>query len=316
VLSHIIVAQDQQFEAHLMKLSTFDLRLFAAIADLGSISAAARALGREKSTVSRDLSGLEDRLGVRLFQRTTRRISTTEAGAILLAYARRVVEEIESAEAAIEALNEVPRGTLRVTAPHAVIRFVLTPRLRAFQDRCPELRVSFDASLRNIDLVEEGIDVALRIGDLPASSLVARKLHDARQILVAAPGYLDMVPGVDTPADLYRHRLIDLAAHVGVANWVLHDADNRPITVPVAPLASAADPGIVLDMVLNEIGIAAVPDIYSASHLRDGSLRRVLPDHDRGHRPIHALYPSRRQLTPKVRAFVDFAAECMRSAAV
>jgi DNA-binding transcriptional LysR family regulator len=189
---------------------------------------------------------------------------------------------------------------------------VLTPHLRAFQDRYPELRINFDANLRNIDLVEERVDVALRIGELPASSLVARKLHDARQILVAAPAYLDAAPGIDSPADLYRHRLIELGPQVGLSSWVLHGLGD--VTVLVAQRAAAADPGIVLDMALGGLGIAAVPDLYAAAHLRIGSLRRVLPDFDRGHRPIHALYPSRRQLTPKVRAFVDFAAECMKDA--
>jgi DNA-binding transcriptional LysR family regulator len=169
-----------------MKLSTLDLRMFAAVADLGGISAAARHLGRQKSTVSRDLALLEDRLGTRLVNRTTRHVSLTDAGELLAAHARRVVEEMEQAEAALSAMSDEPRGPLRLTAPYAFVRFVLAPQLAGFLARYPLIRLSIDPTTKVLDLVEEGLDLAIRIGDLPSSSLVARKLADVPLVLVAS----------------------------------------------------------------------------------------------------------------------------------
>jgi DNA-binding transcriptional LysR family regulator len=294
-----------------MKLSTFDLRLFDAIVERGGISAAARKLGREKSTVSRDLAALEERLGVRLLHRTTRSVSLTEAGSILLAYARRVVEEIEHAEQALEALSDEPRGVLRVTAPYAIVRFVLAPRLQAFQDRYPDLSINLDSTTQVLDLVEQGIDVALRVGELPASTLVARKLCDAQQILVATPAYAAARGLPSGPLDLGGHRLIELGNAVDGGAWRMFGPDGTETAAAVAPRLAAADPGIVIDLALQGLGIACAPDLYCAEPIAKGTLVRVLPGHHRGFRPVHAVYPSRRQLTPKVRAFVDFAAQCM-----
>jgi DNA-binding transcriptional LysR family regulator len=294
-----------------MKLSTFDLRLFEAIVERGGISAAARQLGREKSTVSRDLAALEERLGVRLLHRTTRSVSPTEAGTILLAYARRVVEEIEHAEQALDALSDEPRGVLRVTAPYAIVRFVLAPRLQAFQDRYPDLSINLDSTTRVLDLVEQGIDVALRVGELPTSTLVARKLRDARVILVASPAYASARGLPSEPADLAGHRLIELGSAVDGREWKLFGPDGAAKSAPVTLRLAAADPGIVIDLALQGLGIACAPDLYGADPIAQGRLVRVLPGYDRGVRPVHAVYPSRRQLTPKVRAFVDFAAQCM-----
>lgn len=297
-----------------MKVSTLDLRLFAAIVDLGGISAAARHLEREKSSVSRELAALEARLGVRLLQRTTRRIAPTEAGEVLAAYARRVVEELENAEAAIESLSDAPRGQLRVTAPHALIRFVLAPRLAAFEASYPELRVSLDPTVQVLDLVEAGFDLALRVGELPPSSLVARKLHESPLVLVATREYLRAHGNPRDAQALARHRLIALHAQANADRWALH-AGDKVESVEVVPRFVVPDPGIVLDLALQGLGIATVPLLYAAAHIVDKSLVRVLPRMHRGLRPIHAVYPSRRQLTPKVRAFVEFAAEAIAAAA-
>lgn len=293
------------------RLSTFDLRLFQAIVDHGGISAAARHLGREKSTVSRDLASLEARLGTRLLQRTTRRVSVTEAGMILLGYARRVTEELDNAAAAIQGLTDAPRGLLRVTAPYAIIRFALAPRLAKFQARHPQVTVAFDPTMQILDLVQEGFDLAIRIGELPASSLVARKLLDARLILVAAPAYVARHGFPVAPAELAQHQLIELGAEPRPGGWRLSRRDGEALSIAVAPRLAVADPGVVIDLAMSGLGVATVPDIYAAMPLRLGGLVRILPDFDSGTRPIHAVYPSRRQLAPKVSAFVDFTAEAL-----
>jgi DNA-binding transcriptional LysR family regulator len=291
-----------------VKLSAYDLRLFAAIADTGGITAAAQKLGLTKSFVSRELAALESTLGTRLVQRTTRRVSLTDTGDLLASYARRVVEEIENAEAAIEAAREAPRGELKVTAPFSIIRFILAPRLKEFRARYPDVKLSLDASMRIVDLVEEGVDVAIRIGALPSSSLVARRLAMVPQILAAAPDYLKKHGTPKTPADLIHHDIINLKKDAAPDNWSL-EGDGDSAQVAVRPVIAIHDPGILLDLVVQGLGIGVVPSVYAERDLKARRIVRVLPEYRRAMIPVHALYPSRRMLAPKVRAFVEFAAE-------
>ncbi len=294
-----------------MKLTVLDLRTFAAIVDLGGISAAARKLGLQKSSVSRDLAALEARLGARLFQRTTRHISLTEAGEVLSAYAHRVVEELENAEAAVSALHDAPRGHLAVTAPYAFVRHILAPHLAAFHARFPDLRVSLVPTIRNLDLIEEGMDVAIRVGDLPPTSLIARRLAQTQLVLVASHDYVQTHGLPVTPPELNGHSLIDLRTTATENRWQLFGAFGQVITCPVSPRLAIAEPSILLDMVEQGAGIGAVPYVYAAGPIAAGRIVRVLPAFHQGLRPIHAIYPSRRLLTLKVRVFVDFAQDCL-----
>ena len=294
-----------------MKLAGSDLVLFAAIADLGGVTAAAQRLGRAKSSVSRDLAELEDRLGLRLVQRTTRRVSLTDAGEILAAYARRAVEEMDNAEAAIDALHDAPRGDLKVTAPFAFLRFVLAPRLPAFRRLYPGVRVSVDVSLSIADLVEEGFDVAIRVGALASSTLVARRIGAIPIVLVAAPAYLSEHGTPRTLQDLASHAIVDLGPSLSTNQWTLTDATGATAAAKISPQIAIADPGAVIDLALAGAGIAPAPLRYAEDHLRTGALIHVLPEWTRGAPPIHAVYPSRRVLAPKTRVFVDFVADSL-----
>lgn len=294
-----------------MKLSTVDLTLFAAIADLGGITAAARKLGLTKSLVSRELSALEERLGTRLVQRTTRKVSLTETGELLATYARRVVEEMDNAEAAIEATRATPRGNLKVSAPFSIVRYALIPRLSEFRRKYPEVRLSLDANMRITDLVDEGIDVAIRIGELAQSSLVARKLATTQLCLVAARSYLDRRGTPREPGDLIEHDILNLAPDAEPAIWTLTSDDGQSSTVAVTPSIAVHDPGLLIDLVRQGLGIAPAPLLYARSAIDRGEIERVLGRYARGSAPIHAIYPSQRILAPKVGAFIDFAAEAM-----
>lgn len=298
-----------------MKLTSLDLRVFAAIVELGGISAAARKLNMQKSSVSRDLAALEERLGTRLIQRTTRRISLTDAGEVLAAFAQRVTEELENAEAAVDALHGEPRGHLVTTVPYAIMRFVLAPRMAEFHAHYPHLHVSIDPSIRVLDLFEAGIDVAIRVGELPTSSLVARTLLHTTVILVASPAYIAEHGAPDDPSHLTQHRVIDLSSKASRSAWQLYKQNGEAISVMVEPTLAINEPSIALDLAVQGMGITTLPMLYAAKALRTGSLRRVLPDFDRGRRGIHAVYPSRRLLTPKVRAFIDFVEQCLRDTA-
>ena len=294
-----------------MTLSTIDLRLFAAIADSGGITAAATRLGLTKSMVSRELAAMEDRLGARLVQRTTRKVSLTETGELLAIYARRVVEELESAEAAIDATRDAPRGDLKITAPFSVLRFIVSPRLGEFRARYPDIRLNIDASMRIADLVEEGVDVALRIGELPPSSLVARRLATIPVVLVAAPSYLAGRSAILTPGDLLAHDVVNLRKDLSSEVWTLHSEHGTSEPIGVRPVASVHDPGILLDLATQGLGVAPMPLLYARASLERGDLVRVLPAWRQREAPLHAVYPSRRSLAPKVRAFIEFAAEIL-----
>lgn len=295
------------------KLSSFDVRLFLAVADQGGISAAARQLGLQKSFVSRELAAFERDVGARLFQRTTRRLSLTDAGTILLAYARRAVEELDNAESALASLSETPRGVLRVTLPYAFLRIILAPHLAEFQGRYPDLRIAFDPNTRNMDLVQEGVDVAIRIGDIVPTTMVAKPLGRVPMVLVASPGYVRKHGSPAGPEELSRHCLIESGPSVETKTWKLESDGVPPIEVPVAPRVAVAEPGVLLDLAVGALGIAVAPLIYAEPFIASGSLVHVLPALRRGTRPIHVIYPSRQLMTPKLRSFVDFVDDCWRS---
>jgi DNA-binding transcriptional LysR family regulator len=158
-------------------------------------------------------------------------------------------------------------------------------------------------------VIEEGFDVAIRIGELPASSLIARRLADSGLVLVASKGYAETHAMPQSTPDLQKHRLIDLSANASATEWKLSSKDGNETILPVSPRTAISDPGVLLDMIGHGLGIGTVPMIYAISGLQDGSLVRALPELTRGTRPVNAVYPSRRQLAPKVRVFLDFVAE-------
>lgn len=294
-----------------MKLAARDLRIFATIVDAGGISAAARQLGMPKSSVSRELTAIEARLGTRLIQRSTRHLSLTEPGDVLISYARRIVEELENAEAAVEALEELPSGHLAVTAPYAMVRFTFGPNLPAFLERYPALSLSINPTIEIIDLIENRIDVAIRIGEPPQSTLIARKLVEMPLILAASPAYLADHGHPATPLDLADHSLIELGARTSEVRWRLFDGAGGVFVVEVRPRLAIVEPAVILDLVEQGMGIGILPMVYARPAITAGRLVRVLPHLHCGIKPIHVLYPSRRLLAPKVRAFIDFAIECM-----
>lgn len=291
-----------------MRLAADDLAVFAAIVEQGGVSAAARRLAMPKSSVSRVLSVLEEELGTRLLHRTTRQWSLTEAGTLLLGHARRIAEELDNAGAAVEALSDAPRGQLVVTAPYAIVRHRFAPRLAAFHSRYPDLQLAIDPTIKVLDMVEAGIDVAIRIGDLPDSSLVAKRLAEVPLVLVTAADWPG--PWPERPEALAGLPVIDLAARAAPTEWRLVGPEGVAV-VPVTPRLAIGEPSILLDLVAEGLGIGTAPLLYAEPMIAAGRLRRVLPDWHRGCRPIHAIYPSRKLLSPKVSAFIAFAADCL-----
>jgi DNA-binding transcriptional LysR family regulator len=283
-----------------------DLLTFACVADLGSFSRAADMLGLPKSTVSRRLAGLEQRLGERLLLRTTRRQVLTEFGQQLLGHARQIADEVEAVAALSEHRQDEPRGRLRVSMPSDFANLLLADTLAAFMSLHPAITLELDLSPRRVDLLGEGFDVAVRIGELSDEGLLAaRRLKVLVTGLYAAPSYLNEHGPPATPQDLQRHRAVRLAGANGEpAAWSLTKGDLHWEGVPPGRLM-ANSPELLVRLAAAGAGIAAVPDVLAVPELHKGLLQRVLPEWSLPSHTVWAVFPERKLMPTKTRAFVD-----------
>jgi DNA-binding transcriptional LysR family regulator len=285
------------------------MAVFAGVIEAESFSGAARALGLSKSAVSKQVSRLEDRLGLRLLNRTTRRLSLTEAGAAFYQGCQRVVAEAEAAEQAVTHLASAPRGRLRVNAPMSFGVSHISPALPEFLGRYPELAVDLTLNDRIVDLVEEGFDVGLRIGPLADSSLVARRLAPNRSVLSAAPSYLQARGAPRDPGELADHACLLYSYLATGAVWRLTGPQGDRRCKVSGPLR-VNNGDAILAAALGGLGVALLPCFICGEDLRAGRLVRVLPDWEASpDSAVSAVFPAARHLSPKVRAFVDFLAE-------
>jgi DNA-binding transcriptional LysR family regulator len=284
-----------------MTLDLNEILIFARVVQGGSFSAAARLLDMPKSTVSRKVSELEDRVGARLIHRTTRKLGLTDAGRIYYEHAARIVGEIEEADQAVGRMQAAPRGPLRVTAPLAFD--MLGPVVSSYMARYRDVTVELVCTDRRVDLVEEGFDLAIRAGTLADSSLVARRLGALKRVLVAAPAYCKQHGTPRAPADLAQHACITFGAGSAPNHWILFSGEQRA-EVRVTPRLTVNDLRILSEAARAAIGIAAMPSYVIAEDLAAKRLRRVLPDWATEEIPVHALYPTARHLSPKVATFI------------
>ncbi|WP_336886548.1 LysR family transcriptional regulator [Hydrogenophaga sp. SL48] len=290
-----------------------DLLIFARVAELGSFSRAAERLGLPKSTVSRRLAALEQRMGERLLLRTTRRQTLTEFGLQLLEHARQVVAELDAVGLLREQRQAAPSGRLRVSMPGDFANMVLVDSLAAFMALHPAISLELDLSPRRVDLLGEGFDVAIRMGDLADDALlVASKLAVFTHGLYASPGYLAEHGDPQTPDDLAGHAAVRLMRGNGeAAGWTLLQGEQRWTGVP-AGRVSANSPEMLIRLASAGAGIAAVPDHYAVADVRAGALRRVLPGWDLPTSTAWAVYPGRKLMPAKTRAFVDMLQVALR----
>lgn len=281
-----------------------DLDVFARVVATGSMSAAGRELGLSPAVVSKRLRRLEDRLGSRLLQRTTRQISLTDAGQGFYERAVAILASIEEAETFVTGRSSEAQGTLKVTAPTMFGRMHIARHLGRFMALHKDLAVNIVLADEQLDIVGEGFDVAVRIGDLPDSSLVARKLVDVRDVLVAAPSYVDRRGLPRTPAELEHHSCVPSDIR---DPWKLRNAKGQLARHrPEGPLHTNSTE-VVRECIMAGTGIGLRPLWEVGEALNDGALVRVLPDWSGNEdMAIHAVYPSRRFLPTKVRLFIDF----------
>ncbi|MEN2475795.1 LysR family transcriptional regulator [Burkholderia sp. GS2Y] len=280
--------------------------IFVRVIQAGSLSEAARRLNLPKSTVSRKISELEERVGERLIQRTTRKLSLTEAGRVLFERVSPAMSDIEEAESAVAGMRGTPRGLLRVSAPMS--SSTLGPIVAEYLVRHPDAAVEMVCSDRRVDLVEERFDVVIRAGALVDSSLVARNLGKAKSMLVVAPEYSRHHGVPKTPAELASHACVAFSGGVAPHVWPLESRGKR-VEVRIRPRLTVNDMEIARDAALAGVGIACLPELFCADDVRAKRLLHLLVDWSFPEIPVHALYPTRRHLSPKVVAFVDLLAQ-------
>ena len=284
------------------------LAAFVRTVDRGSQAAAARELGVTPAMVGRYVRALEDRLGARLLNRTTATQSLTEAGAAFYARAAAVLDGLDEAERAASADQAEPRGVLRVNAPMSFGVRYLAAAVAAFCDRHPGVRVELVLNDRVVDLVEEGYDVAVRIGRLADSGLVARRLARCRLVACAAPAYLARRGEPRTPSDLQTHNVLLYAyASDGGGAWSFL-GEHGAVAVTLTGNLVTNNGDALLSAALAGQGVVLQPTFIAGDALRAAQLVRLLPDWRLPDRDVHAAYPSARHLSPKVRSFVDFLA--------
>ncbi len=289
------------------------LRLFAAVAREGSFAAAAHRCGIDPSSVSRAIAALEAEIGVRLFQRTTRRVALTEAGSLFLARVEPVVDELDRAQ--VEALNlgSGPSGTLRLTAPVSFGQTHIVPLLSRFRERHPGLKLECLFTDANLDLVSERIDLAVRLAPSIGSDVIAVKLMETRYRVVASPAYLSSAPPLKGPPDLAQHRCLLFILPEFRTRWLFRDAEGTVSEVPVNGDFFISPAIGLLDAALAAMGPALLPHWLVAEDLSAGRLIDVFPAYAVTATTFDTaawlLYPSRSFLPGKVRAMIDFLQE-------
>jgi len=285
-----------------------DIALFLRVLDLGSISAAARTLDLSVAVASQRLKRLERELGVRLLHRTTRQLHPTPEGLLLAEQGRGLVEDLEALADGLRRTGRGVAGTLRVTMPSTFGRIYISPLLPEFLALHPGVRVSVDMSDVKVDLVSAGMDMAIRIGTLDDSSLVARQLATNRRVLCASPEYLRRYGTPVTPADLAAHQCLLLVGSQGRQDtWRLREGDTE-VSVRVSGRIESNQGELLRDAAVAGLGIALHSSWHVHEDLRAGRLQVVLADHPLPETGIHAVMPQRRLVPPRVRAFVEFLA--------
>lgn len=290
-----------------------DFYCFALVVEHGGFSAAERATDIPKSKLSRRVYQLEENLGVRLIQRSSRHFAVTDIGMNIYQHAQVMIHAAQAAHVLVDHLSVQPRGVIKVSLPVSVAQNELAKILPEFLKRYPEIKVQLFVSNRRVDIINEGIDVALRVrsnlDDDP--NLVIRQFQHIEQHLFASQAYLNQYGMLSTPDDLSQHRILSMVEDHLDQHMILHDAQNQQIKVKVSPTVMGSDLSLLAQLVSQNCGLALLPDTVANDYLKTGQIVRVLPEWKAPHGVLHAVYPSRRGLLPAVRVFIDYLVECL-----
>lgn len=286
------------------------LKTFVAVADRLSFAEAARHLRMSPAAASRAIAALEDELGVAVFRRTTRTVALTDEGAAYLERCRHALTELEDAGRAIRGETASPHGTLSVTAPVMFGRMHIAPVIADLMRAHPRLKVTLTLTDRNVRVIEEGIDVAVRIGELSDSSLIARQVTEVRHVLVASPGYLAAHLAPQSPGELKTHSIVALDSLMPNGEWRFETSRAKP--VKIEPRLQTNDVATAIDAAVRGLGIARLLSYQVIDHIAAGRLVRVLDDFALSPVPVTLLHPATRQTSANVRALVDDASRYFR----
>lgn len=291
------------------------MKVFVAALSEGSLAGAGRKLGKSPAAVSRAIAFLEAHVGADLMHRTTRSLKLSEAGERYAVACRRILTDLEEADMTAAGERSAPRGTLTITAPVAAGEEVLRPVLDAFMDRFPAVSVRLQMLDRPVNLIDEGMDVALRIAHLADSSLVALPVGEVRRVLAASPRYLARHKRITHPTDLAQHQIIAMT-HFGLDSWTFPapEASAVPLTVQFQPRFTVNSTRAAIASAVQGRGVVRIFSYHLAPEVALGSLRIILAEHEHPPLPVHLVSPHGRLSVPKVRAFVDFALPRLREA--
>ncbi|MGY4400318.1 LysR family transcriptional regulator [Bradyrhizobium sp. USDA 3315] len=284
------------------------MQAFVAVADLEGFAPAARKLGLSPSAITRLIAALEERLGARLLQRTTRQVTLTDAGSRYLERARRILADVEEAEDAVESERTRPEGRLVISAPFGFGRLHVSPVVSAYLKRYPGVGVDLRLSDRRINLVEDGVDLAVRLGHLPDSTLVARHVGRMRRIVVASASYLKRRGEPKRPADLTAHDTIQFGAMTATPDWRFME-DGREVRITPTPRFTSNSSDAAIQYAEQDGGLTRVMAYQAAESLKARRLQIVLAEFEQPAVPIHVVYPTTRLLSAKVRTFIDLVTE-------
>ena len=284
------------------------MQAFVAVADLRGFAPAARKLGLSPSGVTRLIAALEDRLGARLLQRTTRKVALTDVGTRYLERVRRILADVEEAESSAEGERTRPSGRLVVSAPIGFGRLHVSPLMSDYLARYPEVTAELRLTDRTVNLVEDGVDLAVRIGHLPDSTLVARHVGEMRRMVVASDGYLTQRGEPDTPEAIATHDTIQFGAATTAPEWRFVE-DGREVRVVCTPRFTTNSADAAIQYAGQGGGLTRALAYQAAEAIKAGRLRIVLEKFEQPALPIHAVYPTSRLLSAKVRAFIDLVIE-------
>lgn len=288
-----------------------DFYYFAKVVEHGSYARASRALAIPKSRLSRHVSALEARLGVRLVQRSTRRFVVTAIGQEVYRHAQGMLAQADAAVEAVEFARAEPRGLIKVSCPVSLAQTALAHILPEFLARHPRVRLRLHVSNRRVDVLHEGFDAALRVRTRPSGEdgLILRTFRELCELLVASPAYLERTGRPSEPRELAAHEILAFEPEAERQRWELIGPSGEPTRIELAPRIVCHDFIVLKSAVLAALGIALLPESVVRSELSSGTLERVLPDWNVPQGVLHVVFPSRRGMLPAVRAFIDFLAE-------
>lgn len=285
------------------------LETFATVVEKGSFTAAAEALGISKPVVSKQVSQLERHLGVQLLQRTTRRLHLTQAGEVFASYSHRIMSDVREAEQSVLPLQSESQGRLRITAPESLAMSLLPEALLSFQQHYPKVELDVRISGRFVDLVEEGIDVALRVGELEDSSLIARLLMPCKFYACASPGYLKKHGIPRHPDELSEHNCLVYSQSPRSDTWTFKEENGKDLNIKVNGNLRSDAGSLLLGAALKGNGIFIGPTYMVANALDKGLLETVLDDYSPVTTGLYAVYPYSKLVSSKIRTFVDYLVE-------